>query len=217
MLWACICAMMRALPALHPSAEEFWDVKLQRKIYEDSPSSADLRWNPAIRSATSSHQTLVPTYPSQSPLSIPSFSVCMPQNHQTALLEPPRRSTILSDSRGDTTSLFVKILASSWHRALLMAVRAGFIFAGALFGFVLARLQYLSIDGKFRTGASPGDWYYLRHGYLKIGITLHLATILPAGFLVVFQVCSQCCANHRLRSKVIDCHCSSCQPFVTKL
>ncbi|KAL8873328.1 MAG: hypothetical protein Q9174_001187 [Haloplaca sp. 1 TL-2023] len=62
-----------------------------------------------------------------------------------------------------------------------------FIFAGALFGFTLARLQYLSIDGSFREGSSPGEWYYLRNGHEKIGITLHLATILPAGLLVVFQ------------------------------
>ncbi|KAL8657714.1 MAG: hypothetical protein Q9226_001637 [Calogaya cf. arnoldii] len=62
-----------------------------------------------------------------------------------------------------------------------------FIFAGALFGFILARLQYLSIGGKFKDGSSPGEWYYLRGGHERIGITLHLVTILPAGFLVVFQ------------------------------
>ncbi len=95
--------------------------------------------------------------------------------------------------------------------------RAGFIFAGALFGFVLARLQYLSVDGKFRAGASPGDWYWLQHGYLKIGITHHLATILPAGFLVVFQVRPQYCANRRLCTNLNDCYCSFCQSFVTKL
>ncbi|KAL8917791.1 MAG: hypothetical protein Q9172_005680 [Xanthocarpia lactea] len=62
-----------------------------------------------------------------------------------------------------------------------------FIFAGALFGFTLARLQYLSIGGVFKEGSSPGEWFYLRKGHERIGITLHLATILPAGFLVVFQ------------------------------
>jgi len=98
-----------------------------------------------------------------------------------------------------------------------MAVCAGFIFAGALFGFVLARLQYLSIDGKFRAGASPGDWYWLQHGYKKIGITLHLATILPAGFLVVFQVLPQSCAHHRLCTNSNNLLSSSCRLFVTKL
>ncbi|KAL8831684.1 MAG: hypothetical protein Q9191_000729 [Dirinaria sp. TL-2023a] len=62
-----------------------------------------------------------------------------------------------------------------------------FVFAGALFGFTLARLQYLSINGKFREGSAPGEWYWENHGFRKIGITLHLATILPAGILVVFQ------------------------------
>ncbi|KAI4266287.1 MAG: hypothetical protein L6R38_008841 [Xanthoria sp. 2 TBL-2021] len=62
-----------------------------------------------------------------------------------------------------------------------------FIFGGALFGFILARLQYLSIGGKFKDGSSPGEWYHLRGGHERIGITLHLATIIPTGFLVVFQ------------------------------
>lgn len=122
----------------------------------------------------------------------------------------------LLDSGRVTTLLSVKILTVSWSRALLMLVCAGFVFAGALFGFVLARLQYLSIDGKFRAGASPGDWYWLQHGYRKIGITLHLATILPAGFLVVLQVRPQICAHHALYPNVTDFR-SSYQSFVTKL
>lgn len=122
----------------------------------------------------------------------------------------------LLDSGRATTSLSVGILTFLWSRALLKLVCAGFVFAGALFGFVLARLQYLSIDGKFRAGASPGDWYWLRHGYRKIGITLHLATILPAGFLVVFQVRPQSCAHRTPRPNVTDFH-SSYQSFVTKL
>ncbi|KAL8714956.1 MAG: hypothetical protein Q9225_006485 [Loekoesia sp. 1 TL-2023] len=62
-----------------------------------------------------------------------------------------------------------------------------FIFAGALLGFTLARLQYLSIDGRFRNGTAPGEWYWMRKGFRKVGITLHLATILPAGLLVILQ------------------------------
>ncbi|KAL8812880.1 MAG: hypothetical protein Q9200_000702 [Gallowayella weberi] len=62
-----------------------------------------------------------------------------------------------------------------------------FIFAVGLFGFCLARVQYLSIGGKFKDGSSPGEWFYLRDGHERIGITLHLATIIPAGFLLVFQ------------------------------
>lgn len=120
-----------------------------------------------------------------------------------ASFEVSRRSTNPSDSERDTTSLSVRVLALLWRRTLLMDVYIGFIFAGALFGFVLARLQYLSIDGKFRAGVIPGDWYWLQHGYRKIGITLHLATILPAGFLVVFQVRPRSCANHRCVSFLI--------------
>ncbi|KAL9008953.1 MAG: hypothetical protein Q9173_005974 [Seirophora scorigena] len=62
-----------------------------------------------------------------------------------------------------------------------------FIFAGALFGFTLARLQYLSIDGNFRAGTAPGEWFWMGKGFRKVGLTLHLATILPAALLVILQ------------------------------
>ncbi|KAL8787070.1 MAG: hypothetical protein Q9213_002412 [Squamulea squamosa] len=61
------------------------------------------------------------------------------------------------------------------------------IFGGGFFGFILARLQYLSVGGKFKEGSSPGEWYYLRGGHERVGITLHLVTIIPLGFLLVFQ------------------------------
>lgn len=70
-----------------------------------------------------------------------------------------------------------------------------FIFAGALFGFALARLQYLSFRGIFCAavrkpsgGAAPGECYfYLNFTRYKVGIMLHLATILPAALLVIVQ------------------------------
>ncbi|KZP15340.1 hypothetical protein FIBSPDRAFT_750538 [Athelia psychrophila] len=67
------------------------------------------------------------------------------------------------------------------------------IFAGALLGFVLARLQYLDIDGIFcnfksTTGsAAPGECYWYSMKLYRIGIILHLGCILPAAFLAVFQ------------------------------
>ncbi|KAL8669340.1 MAG: hypothetical protein Q9168_006065 [Polycauliona sp. 1 TL-2023] len=62
-----------------------------------------------------------------------------------------------------------------------------FIFGGALFGFILARLQYLSVGGKFKANTTPSEWYHLRQGHERIGITIHLATCIPLGFLLVFQ------------------------------
>ncbi|KAI9751165.1 MAG: hypothetical protein M4579_006183 [Chaenotheca gracillima] len=65
------------------------------------------------------------------------------------------------------------------------------IFAGAMMGFTLARLSYLNIGGtassSFANSSSPGEWYWYRTGIHRIGITLHLTTILPAGFLMVWQ------------------------------
>ncbi|KFY40872.1 hypothetical protein V495_05214 [Pseudogymnoascus sp. VKM F-4514 (FW-929)] len=66
-----------------------------------------------------------------------------------------------------------------------------FIFGGAMLGFSLARISYLNISGdapsSFKSGAVPGEWYWYQHGIHRIGITLHLAAIIPAGLLMVFQ------------------------------
>lgn len=62
-----------------------------------------------------------------------------------------------------------------------------FIFAGAFLGFLLARAQYLSINNIFKNSAAPGEWYYYREHFYKIGITLHLATVIPGGILAIFQ------------------------------
>ena len=70
-----------------------------------------------------------------------------------------------------------------------------FIFSGAFAGFILARLQYLDFSGIYCSpdpssaeGAMPGEcWYYVRVPRYKVGIILHLATILPAGLLACVQ------------------------------
>lgn len=68
------------------------------------------------------------------------------------------------------------------------------LFGGALMGFVLARLMYIDIENVFcgagfspTKRASPGECYYYQSGLYRAGMLLHLACILPAGFLVVFQ------------------------------
>jgi len=60
-----------------------------------------------------------------------------------------------------------------------------------MLGFSLARLSYLNIGGSapssYANGTSPGEWYWYSHGIYRIGITIHLSTILPAGLLMVWQ------------------------------
>ncbi|OJD13436.1 hypothetical protein AJ78_06109 [Emergomyces pasteurianus Ep9510] len=62
-----------------------------------------------------------------------------------------------------------------------------FIFAGALMGFTLARLQYLDYYGIFCGKPGIGECYFFTKDIEEIGLIVHLATILPAAFLVVFQ------------------------------
>lgn len=60
-----------------------------------------------------------------------------------------------------------------------------------MLGFSLARISYLNISGdapsSFKSGAVSGEWYWYQSGIHRTGITLHLATIVPAGILMVFQ------------------------------
>lgn len=60
------------------------------------------------------------------------------------------------------------------------------IFAGAMLGFCLARLQYLDIN-TYRTGAAPGEWYWYRAGIYRVAILMHLASVLPGGILLICQ------------------------------
>ncbi|KAG9943338.1 hypothetical protein KCU85_g8763, partial [Aureobasidium melanogenum] len=69
-----------------------------------------------------------------------------------------------------------------------------FLALGYLLGFTLARLQYLLFNGVFcnpnsagGTGAAPGECYYWSQVPFKIGMKLHLYTILPASLLVILQ------------------------------
>lgn len=60
-----------------------------------------------------------------------------------------------------------------------------------MLGFTLARVSRLNIAGSapssFKISAAPGEWYWYRTGHYRVGITLHLGAILPAGFLMIFQ------------------------------
>ncbi len=67
------------------------------------------------------------------------------------------------------------------------------ILCGALMGFVFARFMFLDFDGVLCNpestvgGAMPGQCYFYTKPGGRAGIMLHLAAILPAAFLVVFQ------------------------------
>ncbi|KAE9369975.1 hypothetical protein N431DRAFT_493659 [Stipitochalara longipes BDJ] len=65
------------------------------------------------------------------------------------------------------------------------------IFAGGMLGFTLAKLSNLNVGGStpgsFKSQAAPGEWYYFSQGRYRFGLTLHLATVLPAGLLMVWQ------------------------------
>lgn len=60
-----------------------------------------------------------------------------------------------------------------------------------MFGFTLSRFSFLNIGGSaassYKSSSAPGEWYNYSQGHYRIGITLHLVTIIPAGFLAVFQ------------------------------
>ncbi len=68
-----------------------------------------------------------------------------------------------------------------------------FILCGGLLGFCLSRLMFLDINGIYCNpnskvgGSVVSECYYFMKGSARVGLLLHMATILPAGILVVFQ------------------------------
>ncbi|KAK4164038.1 hypothetical protein QBC43DRAFT_318616 [Cladorrhinum sp. PSN259] len=77
-----------------------------------------------------------------------------------------------------------------------------FIFGGALLGFALARLPYLSFSsGLCPEGGGTLDCYYYTPGSRdKIGIMMHLSAILPASLLAILQFIP------KIRHKLIHFH-----------
>lgn len=70
------------------------------------------------------------------------------------------------------------------------------LLVGSLFGFVLARFSYLDFHGILcrpdgtidaSNNAAPGECFYLLRYPYKVGMILHLSSILPAAFLACFQ------------------------------
>ncbi|KAL0942137.1 uncharacterized protein CTRU02_200023 [Colletotrichum truncatum] len=67
-----------------------------------------------------------------------------------------------------------------------------FITAGAMIGFILARMMYMNIDGilcnpDHSSRSLPGECYFYQSGTGRIGIIMHLAGVLPGGFLACIQ------------------------------
>ncbi|KXH31589.1 hypothetical protein CNYM01_12122 [Colletotrichum nymphaeae SA-01] len=66
------------------------------------------------------------------------------------------------------------------------------ITAGGMMGFTLARMMYFNFNGVFcnpahDSRALPGECYYFQKGTARIGIIMHLAGVIPAGFLACLQ------------------------------
>jgi hypothetical protein len=94
-----------------------------------------------------------------------------------------------------------------------------FLFGGGFLAFTLSRFIYLDFDGHLcpsepptgriygSKGAVPGECYYYRRGIGKAGIIMHLAGILPAAVLVVFQfipaIRNQALLVHQINGYVI--------------
>lgn len=69
----------------------------------------------------------------------------------------------------------------------MLSLHTGVIFAGAMLGFSLSRLQDFNYDKLFAINIAPGYMYYFGSGSYRVGMILHLAAALPAGILMVLQ------------------------------
>ncbi|KEF51149.1 uncharacterized protein A1O9_12763 [Exophiala aquamarina CBS 119918] len=107
---------------------------------------------------------------------------------------------------GKSPSRFGRLFTSlGFHRGY--NVPLFIILAGAMVGFSLARLQYLDVGRRFREGSSPGEWYWYKTGSRRVGITLHLAGVIPAGLLMVWQfvpaIRHRCLLFHRINGYLV--------------
>ncbi|PRP81206.1 hypothetical protein PROFUN_02040 [Planoprotostelium fungivorum] len=76
-----------------------------------------------------------------------------------------------------------------------------------MFGFCLFSSAYLNVGEKFAARAAPGEWYWYRTGFYRIGITMHLYAVVPIGLLIVWQFIPVLRKNwlwfHRLNGYII--------------
>lgn len=83
-----------------------------------------------------------------------------------------------------------RYLAKPMGFAKLYNVLLFIFFGAALLGFALARASYLGIDGyasSYAQSAAPGEWWRMKDGRYRVGITIHLAAVIPMSILVVWQ------------------------------
>jgi uncharacterized membrane protein len=82
------------------------------------------------------------------------------------------------------------------------------IFAPILFLFALERMQCLSLERFWAPNTAPGEWYWYHKGRERLGITIHLSTILPCGLLAVLQFVPALRQNklrsfHRINGRIV--------------
>lgn len=56
-----------------------------------------------------------------------------------------------------------------------------------MFLFCVFQLPSLDIGGVWSKRAGPGEWYWYSTGRYRVGITMHLASVVPAGILMAWQ------------------------------
>ncbi|PRP81207.1 hypothetical protein PROFUN_02041 [Planoprotostelium fungivorum] len=111
-------------------------------------------------------------------------------------------------------NLFVRCMRKIFHplgftKGYNFGLFAAFFLA--MFIFCLVRSPYLNIGGSakssFASGAAPGEWYWYRSGIYRVGITMHLAAVIPAGILMVWQFLPVlrrgCVLFHRINGFII--------------
>lgn len=53
--------------------------------------------------------------------------------------------------------------------------------------FCLSKLTAIDVGGVWSKQAGPAEWYWYRSGHYRVGITMHLTSVVPAGILMVWQ------------------------------
>ncbi|CAH0051107.1 unnamed protein product [Clonostachys solani] len=63
-----------------------------------------------------------------------------------------------------------------------------FVFCGAALGFCASRVMYFDYDNQFKKANQiTGNWFYMSQGVTRTATIMHLAAVIPTGFLVPLQ------------------------------
>jgi hypothetical protein len=93
---------------------------------------------------------------------------------------PSITSPLLHQEKSDSNpNFFARMVRKYTGFTKTYSIVLFFLTAGLFATFCIARLPHLNLE-EWSKKASPGEWYWFREGLSRIGMTMHLWSVLRA-------------------------------------